>query len=342
VKELAFDAPDPWRFVLVHAALLGFALGTIVALFVRSRRPARGRHVLAWILLIPTAIAIAQWLDTDPHVAPFARGLAAFVALVGLTGAGVSCLRWANNATAPQTGLAFAMLAGFAMLTTCMTPMTPARMAARRSQCKNHLKQIGLALHKFADDHGGLPEPVLGPEPPRSWRVEALPYLNASALRETYRDEASWDSVRNLEPGRNGNMYICPSMAHPYDDKKRTLTCYTAVTGEHSAFSPENRGRFPNLPDGNSTTILVIEAAGRGITWTDPRDSDLSTSPIKINAAGGTPTDSPGIGSSPHTGGCHVTLADGSVRFISENINPAILKKLLTADGGESMANQEF
>ena len=172
--------------------------------------------------------------------------------------------------------------------------------------------------------------------------MELLPYFDAAALRAAYRDDATWDSDQNLEPGRQGHLYVCPSMADPYDGKKRTLTCYTVVTGEKSAFSPENRVRFPNLPDGNSNTILVIEAGGQGIAWTDPRDSDLSTRPIRINAKGATPNDSPGIGSSPHIGGCHVTLADGSVRFISENIDPSVLKKLLTADGGESMANEEF
>jgi len=291
--------------------------------------------------LIPSGIFVAQWLNSDAHTAPFARGLAAFLVLIGLCGTALSCLRGMTKSTSPQTGLAFAMLAGFSLLTTCMTPVTPSRTAARRVQCKNNLKQIGLALHNFADDKKGLPEPVAG-DPPRSWRVDLLPYLDQAPLRASYRDDAPWDSEANLEVGRKGHMYVCPTMANPFDERKRTVTCYTAVTGEKAAFSPENRARFPALPDGNATTILVIEAGGRAITWTDPRDVDLETSPIRINAARSTPTESPGIGSSPHTGGCHVVLADGAVRFISENIDSAVLKKLLTADGGESMANEEF
>jgi hypothetical protein len=35
-------------------------------------------------------------------------------------------------------------------------------------------------------------------------------------------------------------------------------------------------------------------------------------------------------------------MGDGAVRFISENIDPQVLTKLLTADGGESMNNEEF
>ncbi|QDT53447.1 hypothetical protein Pan44_14640 [Caulifigura coniformis] len=342
MKALAFDSPDPWRFYLVHSGLLLFTVGAILALLIRSRRPSGPWDVVAWALLIPIAVVIGRYLEFDAHTAPFAYGLAGFLLLIGVSGTIVSSLRWLRKSTSPQTGLAFGMLAGLAFLTNCMIPVTPARTAARRTQCKNNLKQIGLALHNFADEHDGLPEPIVATDPPRSWRVEVLPYLDEHALRKSYRDDATWDSDANLEPGRHGRIYMCPSMADPYDSRKRTLTCYTAVTGENSAFSPENRVRFPNLPDGDSNTILVIEAGGRGITWTDPRDSDLTTQPIRINAAGATPTESPAIGSSPHTGGCHVTLADGSVRFISENINSELLKKLLTADGGESIENEEF
>ncbi|OAI53068.1 hypothetical protein AYO47_05515 [Planctomyces sp. SCGC AG-212-M04] len=341
MKELAVDAPQFWRFYLVHGALIVFAIGSVLALFVRSRKPAGGLDVVVWALLVPLSILLGNWLEVDAHIASFARGLTAFIAVVGVSGGILSYYRWVTKSTRPHAGIAFAMLAGFTMLTASMLPVTPARQAARRTRCKNNLKQIGLALWSFSEDKGGLPEPVTG-EPPRSWRVDLLPYLDLAALRASYHDEATWDSERNLEPGRNGQTYVCPSMANPFDAMKRTLTCYAAVTGPNAAFSPENRVRFPKLPDGASTTVLAIEAGGRGITWTDPRDVDLETSPIKINARGSTATESPGIGSSPHIGGCHLVMADGAVRFISENIAPEVLQKLLTADGGESVTLDDF
>lgn len=234
------------------------------------------------------------------------------------------------------------MLAGFSLLTTMMIPVTPARVAARRTQCKNYLKQIGLALHHFADEFGELPSPVVGSDPPRSRRIEILPFLDQAPLRASYRDDATWDSAANLETGRKGQMYICPSMAEPYDDQRRTLTCYAAVTGSNSVFAPDNRAQFPEVSDGSSTTIAVIEAAGRHIPWTDPRDVDLSSSPLRINMPGDQPRESPGVGSSPHIGGCHVVMADGAVRFITQNISPDLLKKLLTADGGDPVGDEDF
>ena len=40
---------------------------------------------------------------------------------------------------------------------------------------------------------------------------------------------------------------------------------------------------------------------------------------------------------SEHTGGAHYGLADGAVRFISENIDDELFKALGTADGQETI-----
>lgn len=342
MESLAIDSPQYWRFVLVHGLLSIFAAGAVLALFLRSRRPARARDVVYWLALIPAGILIGSKLGMDAHVAPFAYGLAGFISIVGLTGTALTLLRWSRGEPEPRTGLAIAMLVGFSLLTTMMMPVTPARVAARRVQCKNNLKNIGLALHNFSEQHNGLPNPAIETDPPRSWRVDVLPYLDQHALRASYHDDSTWESQVNLEPGRHGQIYVCPSMANPFDDQKRTLTCYAAVTGPASVFSPENRSVFPRVPDGSSTTIMVIEACGRRIAWTDPRDVDVSDSPIKINSVGKQPGESPAIGSSPHIGGCHVLMANGSVRFITENIDESLLKKLLTASGGDAVGDEDF
>jgi hypothetical protein len=36
-----------------------------------------------------------------------------------------------------------------------------------------------------------------------------------------------------------------------------------------------------------------------------------------------------------HTGGCHVLLMDGTVRFLSDSIDFRVLRNLVTRDGGE-------
>src|SRR4051794_30234295 len=59
------------------------------------------------------------------------------------------------------------------------------REAARRTDCTNNLRQLGLAVHGYAGDYRGFPtatvtEPSLAPERRLSWLVEILPYLEAA------------------------------------------------------------------------------------------------------------------------------------------------------------------
>lgn len=76
-----------------------------------------------------------------------------------------------------------------------------ARAAARRTQCQNNLKQIGLALHQFHDANGAFPPARLvldgirtlsengttsGVDEP-SWLIHILPHLEQSAVF------SSWD-----------------------------------------------------------------------------------------------------------------------------------------------------
>lgn len=58
-----------------------------------------------------------------------------------------------------------------------------AREAARRMQCTNHLKQLGLGVHNFHDSRNGLPPAVIGPYRPSVF-ILLLPYIEQQALYE--------------------------------------------------------------------------------------------------------------------------------------------------------------
>jgi prepilin-type N-terminal cleavage/methylation domain-containing protein len=68
-----------------------------------------------------------------------------------------------------------------------------AREAARRSQCLNNLKQIGLALPNYHDIFKSLPIGAQYPVGRKNWRVAVFPFMEQRQLHEQL-DHESWRS----------------------------------------------------------------------------------------------------------------------------------------------------
>ena len=299
------------------------------------------------------------------------------------------------------------VIAIIAILIALLLPaVQQAREAARRSTCKNNLKQIGLALHNYNETFSVFPYATGNPGQcgfsvttnHKGW-LYLLPYLEQAALYNQFNFSAA-TGQRNTGSGvlagggaiTSGNaalsttiltVLLCPS-----DDGTRSYsgandtygagvantarTCYGFVVNDangcpnwttiskttRTMFGTNSACRMRDVKDGTSNTAAIVETTldvvdGVTNSWATAQHVGLGIkfdSPPNININnwkccswdstpyGRTPIPgrlgewgSPG---STHTGGMHILLADGAVRFISENLDTTTRKNLAyMADG---------
>ncbi|MEZ5941727.1 MAG: DUF1559 domain-containing protein [Planctomycetaceae bacterium] len=218
----------------------------------------------------------------------------------------------------------------------CLLPSTHGhREAAQHSACKKNLKQIGLAMHNYHDVYSTFPSQAAG-EPPLSWRVALLPYMDQEPLFREYDQSAEWDAALNQPVAKTRIDYLmCPAVPKETQEGEYPYTAYVVPVGTNAGWQEQRNLGFKEIEDGTSNTIAVVEACGQMIPWAEPRDIPLPGTTIGMNLPGREPHRSEGMMSAYHRGGAYILFFDGSVRRFDEDVDPAIIEALLTPNGGE-------
>ncbi len=296
------------------------------------------------------------------------------------------------------------VIAIIAVLVALLLPaVQQARESARRSQCKNNLKQLGLAINNYESNDGAFPCNFGGNNiydqrnTGVSWMTQVLPFVDQAGLYETM------DSGSALTVDANGRAamksitaYLCPSdpgnssgvLNGRANVGAYTATGGTAINGTFGvtnykmvagnnwgwgtftytcatcAKSTNNNGldngngincrnggnsvaymtRHRDITDGTSNTFAIGEAlpARCSHNWWYWFNGTTATCAVPLNyyalntsiTAGDWPNNY--SFASAHVGGGHFTMADGSVKFISENIDLQTYRDLASINGSEN------
>ncbi|WP_339729540.1 DUF1559 domain-containing protein [uncultured Gimesia sp.] len=185
------------------------------------------------------------------------------------------------------------VIAIIAILIALLLPaVQQAREAARRSTCKNNLKQMGIALHNYHDTHSVFPygfmvkgsygaSPNYGSYHDRdTWAHQILPYVDQAPLYNIYAADNSYfvHQITNTAISRAViPVYLCPSdpstpgnADNSYRNQGSYVGCAgnTRITNSSSPlpgmFYRNSKTKIRDILDGSSNTIAASEIVIRG------------------------------------------------------------------------------
>jgi len=124
-------------------------------------------------------------------------------------------MRHVSRPAKPRSGFTLiellVVIAIIAVLIALLLPaVQQAREAARRTQCKNNLKQLGLAMHNFADVYGNFPAGQIDDDTNSwGWGVSVLPFMEQGPLYQLSQTGTTTPVISKallyFKPGRHKN-----------------------------------------------------------------------------------------------------------------------------------------
>ena len=232
------------------------------------------------------------------------------------------------------------------------------RAAAATTQCRNNLKQIGLAFQSHHDAYGYFPsggwawwtppnyingQPAVGLQQQGGWGFQILPFLEGTN---------AWKAGARVAIATPNPIFFCPARRDPqtvtYDDEYSpplTGTQLTHALCDYAASNLDGTGvvrqyypvRIIEIRDGTSNTFLVgdkrLNLAALGSP--QPDDNEGYTAGFDVDTVRNTSLppapdffdngwDKASRFGSSHAAGINAVFADGSVHFISYGIDTSV------------------
>ncbi len=276
------------------------------------------------------------------------------------------------------------VIAIIAVLIALLLPaVQQAREAARRTQCKNNLKQLGLAQHNYHDLHNQFTPAwirrnggsyvdtnycnTMAADQQAPWTVFVLPLMDQAPLYNQFNLSLPFSDASNGTQAPNGPIckriagFQCPS--NPAVSQWALHLDYLGVMGggaiadcvtsgqpdrlfaRSGAMYDNSQVGFRDMVDGSSNVFCIGESRyfpdQTGVVyrgWASspklggfPLVNAMAMDQINLLPQSQVPSSNTKVCrgfSSFHTGGCHFLMADGAVKFVSDNINLATYQQL--------------
>lgn len=223
--------------------------------------------------------------------------------------------------------LIFAVIAGM-----LMAAVMNVRRPAQRSHDEMRLYQLREAMFNYYSSHQGIYFPAACASdkegnPPYSWRVALLPYIEQHELWNNYNFSEPWDGPSNqrLHAPLPGGYRM-----HDYDSKL-TTTSFLAVVGESTFFPGKTPLKYDDVTD-KGATIMIVENRGANIHWMDPRDLSFEEMDYTIGSPNGISSKFPNP---------LILTFEGRVYRLNRNVSPATLRTMLIINDGEPQSVTE-
>ncbi|MBL8852300.1 MAG: DUF1559 domain-containing protein [Planctomycetaceae bacterium] len=308
------------------------------------------------------------------------------------------------------------VIAIIAILIALLLPaVQQAREAARRTQCRNNLKQLGLGLHNYHDVHRVFPAGIysgMWQSPTTlmysaqgagmlgsSWWQFVMPYMDQAPMynlmspffasdflaggKDVYRFPNRYDKIpyascpsdpstpTESHDGQQGNYLACTGNTEfgDYNSGSPNTQCGEKMNGLFFCISST---RIGDCVDGTSNTVMISECVVRGkssrsdtarswdagVYWNgfwglplfctaQPPNTPVTDRVYQCKSTtwpgapcesiGGSGTRARIFARSYHEGGVSALLGDGSVRFVSENIDTFVWRGAGSRNGNEDL-----